>query len=378
MCWSCCWSTRRLNCDAMTGTYSGRMRVNALATGISWRETTNDSSDYAHRYSIARSTVLLPFALLPSLPLPRRLVFLPQFYYSTYFTPYLFRARAFCSLLHTQLCCRARCLPHPSPPFFLVAASRLLSTSPSYLSTMLYTVLSPPHPLYSPFALIFSISFLSSFPLASLHSLPVTFGTFPTHTMISYPGTGSGGGMFTSARRATLAGVWDPHCRVPAFAIPRQEHPNFVGVGAGSWTQDSHPQTHTHTAQHAQRRLRLLPTPRTTRCGFVSFADSLFRRCQRRSTSSCSSLTFFMGSAVRERRVLVHQPLPLLPRPSHAPIPFHRVYRAHSENEKATSVDSEEVEEERQGEEGRRGTRPRVSCSIVNYLLYLYNFGDSS
>lgn len=50
----------------------------------------------------------------------------------------------------------------PSSPFFLVAASRLLSTSPSYLSTMLYTVLSPPHPLYSPLALIFSLSSLSS------------------------------------------------------------------------------------------------------------------------------------------------------------------------------------------------------------------------
>jgi hypothetical protein len=151
-----------------------------------------------------------------------------------------------------------------------------------------------------------------------------------------------------------------------------------VGVGAGSWTQYSHPQTHTHTAQRAQRRLRLPPAPRTTRCRFVSLADSLFRRCQRKPTSSCSSLTFFMRSAVRERKVLARQLLPLLPPPSHTPIPFHCVYRAHSENEKATSVDSEEVEEERQGEEGRRGTRPRVSCSIVNYLLYLCDFGDSS
>ncbi|KAJ7864239.1 hypothetical protein B0H14DRAFT_444269 [Mycena olivaceomarginata] len=178
----------------------------------------------------------------------------------------------------------------------------------------------------------------------------------------------------TSARRATLAGVWDPHCRVPAFAIPRQEHANFVGVGAGSWTRYSHPQTHTHMAQRA------------TGTTYHPLQIRLFRRLPippmpTQTTSSCSSLTFFMCSAVRvlrERRVPAHQPLPLLPPPSHAPIPFHHVYRAHWENEKAISVYSEEVEEEQQEEEERRGTRPRVSCSIVNYLLYLCNFGDSS
>ncbi|KAJ7864249.1 hypothetical protein B0H14DRAFT_3443593 [Mycena olivaceomarginata] len=201
----------------MTGTYSGRMWVNALATGISWRETTNDLSDYAHRHSIARSTVLLPFTPLPSLPLPRRLVFLPRFYYST------------------------------SLPTYFV----LVPSAPSFT-------------------------------------------------------------------------------RGSATALDLR--------GRGRRLVDS-VQSSANTYAHGTTRAAATAPPTGT-----------------------TSLTFFMRSAVRERRVLARQPLPLLPPPSHAPIPFHRVYRAHSENEKATSVDSEEGEEERQGEEERDAADRDRAC----------------
>ncbi|KAJ6451173.1 hypothetical protein C8R45DRAFT_946389 [Mycena sanguinolenta] len=234
----------------------------------------------------------------------------------------------------------------PSPSLSLVAASCLLSTLPSYLSTLLHTVLSPPHPLYSPFVLISSLYF----PLASLLSLPVTFGTFAQQTTHAHDDTlpphgqrqwhalhnisrtgwtgrsgrgdgavidvgcgwyvvlvpviavllGGGEGGVEGVPYAVADGI-DAPSSVVYLLLPKlvrhmlshQRTPGYVSRPVGvpiaasppslfqvletstqtsrAWAParglgSSHPQTHTHTAQRAQQRLRLPPAPRSITC----------------------------------------------------------------------------------------------------------------